>query len=300
MLDLDKVLGRMDIAILQEVLLRIPTPLHIINRNMEIWRNIASRERLQEIAEGVFCYEVLNGKKEICPVCSVNEVFKTGRKTFKRKIYRKKILEIEIIPIFNETGTVAYVMEAVYDITAEVRKQEKVDEAIKELSELAKTDYLTKIANRSGILEWIEQELGRSKRFNQKFGLAMFDIDHFKSINDKYGHAIGDQVLCEVTSLISKRAREIDRFGRYGGEEFILVLPNTDVHGAFRLIEDIRKEIAKNRFTDYSIKITMSGGIVEVSGNDELENILQTVDSALYKSKNTGRNKISTITIKKG
>lgn len=300
MLNLDEVVRHMNIAILQEFLLKIPLPVHIINKNMEIWRNIASRERFQEVIEGSFCYEVLNGKKEICPRCSVSEVFKTGRGTSKRKNYRKKILEIEIVPIFDEAGTVAYVMEAVYDITAEVRKQEKVDEAIKELSELAKTDYLTKIANRSGILEWIEQELGRSKRFNQKFGLAMFDIDHFKSINDKYGHAAGDQVLCEVTSLISKRAREIDRFGRYGGEEFILVLPNTDVHGAFRLTEDIRKEIAKNRFTDYSIRITMSGGIVEVSGDDDLEDVLKTVDSALYQSKNTGRNKMTTVMIKKG
>ncbi len=160
---------------------------------------------------------------------------------------------------------------------------------------LAITDGLTGVYVRRHLVERLEGELDRSKRFGLKLSFLMIDIDHFKNFNDEYGHLVGDVVIRQVAETIKKNIREIDLAGRYGGEEFGVLLIETDEQGAFFAAERIRRAVSEKVFEAYDehLKVTISVGCSTYSEKIADVNLLtEAADSALYQAKRQGRNRV--------
>ena len=175
------------------------------------------------------------------------------------------------------------------------RQNEELTMKNDELYRISITDKLTQVHNRMYIMEALGKEFSRCKRHKDNLSCVLLDIDHFKKINDTYGHQTGDMVLIETALLTSSQIRKEDHFGRYGGEEFLLVLPAAGADEARLLSEKIRKKI-ENHIVKYNrnkLKVTISAGISDnrdaaVESDGEL---LRRADIALYKAKNMGRNR---------
>ncbi|WP_042835472.1 GGDEF domain-containing response regulator [Thermoanaerobacter ethanolicus] len=151
------------------------------------------------------------------------------------------------------------------------------------------TDPLTNIYNRRFFMQMLEQEIERTKRNKKPFSLVMFDLDHFKNINDRFGHAAGDIVLRSVADTVKGRIRKTDYFARWGGEEFIILLPETSLDDAVALAEELRKQISMMELEGID-KITASFGVTEYSDTDTIDTVLIRVDNMLYEAKGEGRN----------
>jgi len=167
-----------------------------------------------------------------------------------------------------------------------------------EILQVAVTDMLTGILNRRGLFEAGQRELNRTRRLKRPLSAIMLDIDHFKLVNDAYSHTIGDQVLRKLVSICQNNLREIDIIGRYGGEEFVILLPDTQYPKAHQVAERLRMRIAKNPIDTNKgpISITVSMGITcTMNGNVELAALLDRADSAMYSAKNKGRNRIASL-----
>lgn len=158
------------------------------------------------------------------------------------------------------------------------------------LTQLATKDSLTEIHNRHMFAELFSQELSNAKRQVTQLSLMMIDLDHFKQVNDTYGHNIGDYVLKNFVASVVATVREADLFARWGGEEFVLLLRNTGCEEAYHVGEKIRNMIESTSFDDVG-QITCSIGITEVSCEDTLHNAVERADNALYAAKNMGRNR---------
>ena len=162
---------------------------------------------------------------------------------------------------------------------------------VQELRRLANTDGLTGIYNRSKIEQILTIEVLRSRRYKHPLSIILADIDHFKTVNDTFGHNTGDVVLTRIASLMKQHVREVDTVGRWGGEEFLIVCPETTVEGAKKLAEKLRKKIEKNHFKDIGIK-TVSMGVAQIEDDDWDEDMLKRADKNLYKAKRGGRNRV--------
>ncbi len=160
--------------------------------------------------------------------------------------------------------------------------------------ELSRRDYLTDVLNRRGLFEIATKEFERSKRYGTVFSVVMFDIDGFKSINDRFGHEAGDKVLTEVGVICQDVTRRADMIGRYGGDEFVILLPETGKKGAKSLTERIRRRIEELvvSFEDGEVNVTCSFGIVQRENSDrDVEDTIRRADRALYKAKHAGGNR---------
>jgi len=214
-------------------------------------------------------------------------------KTFKSVfINRKKDKSIyyeeeTITPIYNHNGEIEHFVATSQDISERIKTE-------KQLQKLATLDSLTGIYNRYKTNEELDIEIGRVKRYHGNFGLLMIDIDHFKDINDTYGHDIGDYVLQEFASVISKHIRESDRFGRWGGEEFIIILPDSDRDSIIKFAKKLNREVESHKFKDIE-KMTISLGCTIYKKEQTKEELLKNVDKALYKAKKDGRNTVKII-----
>jgi len=163
------------------------------------------------------------------------------------------------------------------------------------IQELAITDSLTGVYNRRHIFELGYREYLRARRFNRPLSLLMIDIDHFKKVNDTYGHLKGDQILLELAHLLKKDVREIDMVGRFGGEEFLIILPETNLHEGKKIAERIRRCVETNFYNQDNdiLTITISLGIAEMQfSTQSFDAILENADIALYQAKNAGRNQV--------
>ena len=160
-----------------------------------------------------------------------------------------------------------------------------------ELKKISVTDKLTKIFNREKIDNELKKELFRCERTKELFSIIMLDIDYFKSVNDTFGHQVGDDVLVEFTSIIKKHIRRIDTLGRWGGEEFIIICPHTSKNGAIKMADEIRKLIELHSFPIVGKK-TASFGVTTYQEDDNENSIIHRVDMAMYQAKNSGRNKV--------
>ncbi|MGH8369818.1 MAG: GGDEF domain-containing protein, partial [Gammaproteobacteria bacterium] len=185
------------------------------------------------------------------------------------------------------------------------RRNRELREALTRNRELAIRDDLTGVFNRRHILEILEQERARALRTGRGFGLCLMDIDHFKDINDRYGHLAGDEILREFAYRVAGEIRELDRmgrdgkseqetFGRYGGEEFLLVLPETDAEGTRICGERIRTRIGIEHFKSGAAEanITVSIGITIYHPDENIRETLARADQALYRAKHDGRNRV--------
>ena len=161
-----------------------------------------------------------------------------------------------------------------------------------ELEKLANTDSLTGLYNRRRMQEILEIQKSLSSRSGSNFTLIFVDIDHFKKFNDTYGHCCGDFILCEVASFMRKHLRQEDALARWGGEEFLIMLPNTDIKGARTMAEKIRKAITEERFhlAGQDFSVTMTFGLTQHEDNASIDDSLKRADDALYKGKEAGRN----------
>ncbi|MEL0635527.1 diguanylate cyclase [Marinomonas sp. TI.3.20] len=201
---------------------------------------------------------------------------------------------ITLRPISNVNGTIEHVCITVYDVTDAASHKLALSTANKQLEQLSKTDSLTELHNR-GSLEKALDIIFSSYQQKQEapHSLVMADLDFFKHVNDNYGHPVGDIVLKEVAKLMIASSRKGDFVGRYGGEEFVIVLPNTALAGAMSFSEKLRKKIeALTINTDKGdIKVTISLGVAQLSPKDQMvSSWLMRADEALYKAKNAGRN----------
>ena len=182
---------------------------------------------------------------------------------------------LSISPVHRDNGDLIYYVAIFSDMTA-----------INELRQLAHHDYLTGLFNRAALQQHLDEEMGRTARYGDVFSLIMFDLDHFKAINDRYGHDTGDRVLQQVAELTLDEVRDIDITARWGGEEFMILLPGTEGDRAQVLAERIRKRIARAAFPEAGY-ITISLGIAEISAGESLQDMILRVDHALYKAKET-------------
>ncbi len=165
-----------------------------------------------------------------------------------------------------------------------------------ELLRLAATDPLTGAFNRREFTSLADQESQRANRYNRPLAIMMLDLDHFKKLNDTYGHAAGDKALQRFTTLCCNALRTVDIFGRWGGEEFVTLLPETDAEGAVIIAERLRKLVSQSIlvYNDQKISLTASIGIAQYrSGEVTVEGPLSRADSAVYDAKKAGRNRIS-------
>ena len=167
----------------------------------------------------------------------------------------------------------------------------KLKTAYKKMKDLASIDDLTKIYNRYYFFNIFNQQLEKLKSDKTIFSLIMFDLDHFKNVNDTYGHDVGDYVLNETCRVVEKDLRENDTFARIGGEEFLILLPNTNIEDAFYIAQRIRQNIEQHKFKDIP-KLTISLGVAEANEPILSTELLKKVDLALYKAKKEGPNRV--------
>jgi diguanylate cyclase (GGDEF)-like protein len=221
----------------------------------------------------------------------------------------KKKDNSQFIGLITMVSTIYNKEEVVFLCVIDMTEQKKTEEMLKQNNEniarlnneLVKMnnilenksvkDSLTNLFNHQYMNEILEAKLQEITKTKENLCLMMLDIDHFKQVNDRFGHLFGDKVLVTVTELIRSNTRSYDYVGRYGGEEFIAVLPNTDLQEAFIIAENIRKSIQDFDYSIDSLKVTISIGVVQYSG--EMPHVLiNKADMLLYKAKNLGRNRV--------
>jgi two-component system cell cycle response regulator len=163
------------------------------------------------------------------------------------------------------------------------------------LERLANFDSLTGLYNRRAILGKLHELINRANRYKEDFSLVMLDIDHFKRVNDRYGHLTGDEVLEKIAALIRRNIRDTDIAGRYGGEEFIIILPHTNLSSAWVIAERIRSIIEKAEMKDPAgnvFAVTVSQGLSGWERSEDADSLISCADEALYKAKAKGRNRV--------
>ncbi|MBL4607998.1 MAG: diguanylate cyclase [Pseudomonadales bacterium] len=204
--------------------------------------------------------------------------------------------DLVLMPVRGESGEVEKVCIALHDVTDVGYYQTELKRANEELEKLSRIDGLTQLANRRHWEERLSEEYSRAKRYDETVSLIMFDLDKFKNINDTHGHLAGDEILRTVSSNVKEILRESDVAGRYGGEEFGIILPNTDIKGAVIVGEKLRKLVEETKviFEGVDIPFAISGGVVEFNDSHaRYEDLISNADEALYYSKEHGRNQFN-------
>lgn len=154
-------------------------------------------------------------------------------------------------------------------------------------------DPLTGVKNRAALDEALRRELGRARRYHSQLALIIVDIDHFKQVNDTWGHSTGDCLLKSLAATAEECIRRSDMLFRYGGEEFVVLLHNTDTNGAARLAERIRRRVEKLRdICDQGVRMTVSAGVASVRPDDTENDLFERADQAMYQAKAAGRNRV--------
>ncbi len=164
-----------------------------------------------------------------------------------------------------------------------------------EIYKLATLDGLTQVSNKAHLIEKLREEFSRSRRYKRDLSIIMFDFDHFKQINDQHGHQAGDFILKRTASLIMKNLRKEDIFGRYGGEEFMIIFPETAEKSATKIAEKFRQLVEKERFTyeEHALTVSVSIGVASMSLKlDNYKQLIKSADAALYRAKREGRNRV--------
>jgi len=198
-------------------------------------------------------------------------------------------VELNIVPLRNKSGKVTHFASIERDITAHKHMEQQ-------LQELASVDALTGLPNRRSFLERLHAEVQRVQRYGRQLAFLSLDIDHFKKINDTYGHAAGDEALRHLAKVCTGALRQIDMCGRLGGEEFGIFVPETNLYGAELVARRLRAQIeaAHFRFGRHTLAMTVSIGVAALmnQGESGIEQLMQDADEAMYRAKNAGRNRV--------
>jgi diguanylate cyclase (GGDEF)-like protein len=231
----------------------------------------------------------------------VKDTFETGEPQTKEKMINytgdsEIWVEIYTYPIFDEMGRVVSVIEYTRDISQRKQAEEERDILVNKLIHLSRTDDLTGLLNRRALIERLGDEVIRSRRYRADLALIICDIDYFKEINDTYGHDAGDKVLRIISTVIKELLRQTDMIGRYGGDEFLLILPETSLEGAKEIAERIRHAVEEYEINigfEEPIKTTLSLGVAQFNVEKEDTNdLIKRADNALYVAKGKGRNRV--------
>ena len=269
-----------------------------------------------EAGDGLSAFKLMMEQAPDVVLCDLVMPGFDGLKLLGLKASRPELAQIPVIMLtaeddidrkaeILERGASDYVLKPFHEkeLLARVRihhKLKKLQDELREknaqLEALAVTDALTGLPNRRHLMKRLEEEAARVKRFEQPLSVLMMDVDHFKSVNDTYGHAMGDEVLRNMGALLKGAIRATDLAARYGGEEFTVLLPNTDLEGAAQVAEGLRQKFQASSHTHdgQTIQKTMSLGAacLTPSRDRNPEEVLKAADEALYRAKHGGRNRV--------
>lgn len=201
---------------------------------------------------------------------------------------------ITISPLVSTDGDVHHIAIIIYDVTDIASNRKALEQANGELEKLSRTDMLTKLNNRGFWEECLSREFSRFQRYQTISSVVMFDIDHFKKVNDTYGHQAGDEAIRQVSRVLRENLRKTDIAGRYGGEEFGVILGNTDAEAAIVFCERVRQQVSEIvvNHEGQQIKFTVSLGISQaLNTTEDYKSWLEQADQALYAAKEGGRNR---------
>ena len=171
------------------------------------------------------------------------------------------------------------------------KKNKLLEMKLIEIKSISNIDSLTKVANRNKFEIQLEQEILRANRYHHALSLAIYDIDNFKLINDKFGHKVGDRILCHLSELVAANIRDVDLVARWGGDEFVIIFPELCCEKAHMVCEKLKMLIGENKISD-ELSFTCSFGVSQYQQGDTLDELFQRVDNLLYCSKEQGRNTV--------
>jgi diguanylate cyclase (GGDEF)-like protein len=186
-----------------------------------------------------------------------------------------------------------YQIESEYTKKIARNKQVELEAVVAQAREVSQTDALTFLFNRRAIVRELQDEVMRAERYNTPLSISIVDVDDFKAINDTHGHTVGDEVLKQVAHRLREGIRHPDLVGRYGGEEFLILLPSSDITAASEQADRLCRQVRETRYTvrEHVIRVTLSIGVAQLKiGTDTWDSVLNRADSAMYEAKNKGRN----------
>ncbi|HOL21635.1 MAG TPA: GGDEF domain-containing protein [bacterium] len=253
-----------------------------------LYANKTLQDRFDHPVIGKLCYKEFQGLDSPCPFCTNNIIRNNNYQPHYWEFYNKLLKGY-----FHITDRVIKWpdgRDVRFELAVDITKQKMLE---KELKILATTDELTGLWNRRHFIHQGNHEFERALRYDTPFSLILLDIDRFKNINDTYGHLAGDTVMKKITRTILNNLRELDICARIGGDEFGIILPNTDISGALTLAERLRTAISEKpiRYETVRINTTVSIGITEYNKEfTAFEDMLKIADRALYEAKQKGRN----------
>ncbi|EYE89408.1 hypothetical protein Q428_02665 [Fervidicella metallireducens AeB] len=260
--------------------------------NPRVWTNFVHPNDRKMVDEELRIDNILKQLKEN------NVLIKELRLMTKHGI---KWMRIKVVPIYNENGEIYRIVGIGQDITDQKELQIKLQKVLKKTKKLAMFDYLTNVNNRRAFYKRAYEEINRLKRSQGTFSAILIDIDDFKKINDTFGHDVGDEVIKDIARTLKKGIRRYDILARMGGEEFIIILPNTGIENTYARGEELRKAIEKRRIyikeKDININYTASIGIATLRKTDNynLDKVIKRADNALYNAKKLGKNRVSSL-----
>lgn len=200
-------------------------------------------------------------------------------------------VQVHVRPIRDPGGSIVGAVETFEDISERIRLEERVAQ----LEKMSTLDPLTGVPNRRYLDAKLTNRLTEMNRYGWPFGVMMIDIDHFKKVNDEYGHGVGDEILKMVAMTLAKNLRPFDSVGRWGGEEFLAIVTNVDHDHLAMLGERLRHLVQQStkRMKGSEVSVTISVGITNAVPDDTQESLIRRADTLLYRSKNQGRNRVS-------
>ncbi len=233
--------------------------------------------------------EIQNIKKELE---SHNEESEDAKINF--KVAHKKLYTLALALEENTKSLSRDLQDHSGEVKVLSKKIKKLEAELAKVKQESKEDFLTKLYNKRALDEFMNVKEAEFERYGRNFSIIMFDIDFFKKVNDTFGHDAGDAVLGALASILKKEARSVDIVGRFGGEEFMAILSETDTKGGAIFAEKVRKHVQKARFMykGKRIKVTVSSGVSERKTQTSLAAVVKSADDRLYKAKESGRNRV--------
>lgn len=274
----------------------IPSPAWLVSKERRILAQNKAAVSIFGTKNGDYCWKGVHGG-DYLPDKYREALKKTGRPLPGTKCYfcrgdealeRNEPInsEVELAGNIWDTWWIPLGKDVYLHYATDVTRYKKIEE---ELRHLSITDVLTNAYNRRYFTQKLEEEIERAKRTGRNFSLIMLDIDHFKSINDRFGHTVGDLVLKSTAEVIKNRIRKVDTLARWGGEEFVILLPDTSVKNAARLAEELREKLSRMDIPDVG-HVTASFGVVGYNQGDTVDKLVQRADDLMYEAKAAGKN----------
>lgn len=249
------------------------------------WRNRPDLVLLDVDMPDMSGFDVCRALKAEAELCMIPIIFVSGSGSAEDKV---RGLDL---------GAVDYVAKPfdAFELRARVRAALRTKHLQDLLARYARIDSLTELFNRRALMDRLHWEWNRVRRHGGLLAFIMADVDHFKRVNDTYGHSVGDRVLRSVAKIFTEESRDSDMAARYGGEEFVILCPDVDAADAGKLADRIRRRVQELVVGDDAdpLRVTVSCGVADAAGADSVEAMITAADQAMYKSKNAGRNVVT-------